>query len=183
MNIGYNGQDETALITSPRPSHADRSRATVPIDKPTPTLTPQQVEEFWALVRVDMYDADACWPWTGAFDSSGYGSFRWAMRPNRRTMAHRIAFILQRGDVPAGLELDHLCRNRDCCNPAHLEAVTHGENIRRSGPATKTHCKHGHEFTPSNTRMRRGHRECRACIKRSLADQWTRGSRKRGANG
>ena len=181
MNTGYNGQDATALVTPQRPSHADRSRATLPIDKPTPILTLQQTESFWALVRVDMYDSDACWPWAGSFDSAGYGSFKWA--PRRRTMAHRIAYVLVHGAVPVGLELDHLCRNRKCCNPSHLEAVTHAENIHRGKAATKTHCVNGHEFTPENTRRRRNKRECRACIKRSLAEQWKRGTRKRGANG
>lgn len=180
MNTGYNGQDATALLAPLRPSHADRSRETVPIDKPTPTLTPQQSERFWARVAV-VPDTDACWPWTGVLDSAGYGSFQWA--PRRRTMSHRIAYILQRGAVPAGLVLDHLCRNRQCCNPAHLEAVTHAENIHRGAAATKTHCINGHEFTEENTRRTGHRRECRACIKRYLADQWKRGTRKRGRNG
>lgn len=144
-------------------------------------LTAQQGARFWGKVLVA--SDDACWPWNGALDSHGYGSFRWSNRPIKQTMAHRIAFILGRGDVPTGLVLDHLCRNRKCCNPAHLEPVTHGENIRRGGPATKTHCVNGHEYTPENTRRRTGKRECRICIKASLKRSWALGTRKRGTNG
>ena len=171
------------LEASPRPSPhvAVGARERMATDKPIPSLTPQQVHEFWALVRVDMYDTDACWPWTGAIDTHGYGSYRWSLRPLHRCSAHRIAFILQRGAVPAGLELDHLCRNRSCCNPGHLEPVTHSENMRRMLP--RTHCKRGHEFTDNNTRLRRGKKECRTCIRLQLKDQWARGARKRGANG
>jgi hypothetical protein len=77
-----------------------------------------------------------------------------------------IAFV---GSVGEGLELDHLCRNRSCVNPAHLEAISHKENILRgesfsSINAKRTHCKHGHEFTPENTYRWRGKmRTCRAC--------------------
>ena len=152
-------------------------------DTPGPILTFQQREEFWALVEVDMVDGEACWPWKGAKDSHGYGSFRWSRKPIRQTMAHRIAFILVVGTVPAGMELDHLCRNRSCCNPGHLEPVTKAENLRRRPSVNKSHCKHGHELTAANTRIRRGRRECRLCVKRTLADQWARGARKRGANG
>ena len=62
-----------------------------------------------------------------------------------------VVYALLVGEIPAGLELDHLCRVRECVNPQHLEAVTHHENMLRSREATKTHCKHGHEFTPENT--------------------------------
>lgn len=183
MNTGYNGQDVTALSTSSRPNNADRGRIAVPISQITPSLSLYQIEEFWSRVGVDMYDDDACWPWKGAFDSHGYGSYRWSTRPLRQTMAHRIAFILVRGGVPDGLELDHLCRNTKCCNPRHLEPVTHAENIRRRSVA-QTSCKRGHEFTTENTRRRQGKgRECRTCVRAALRDAWKRGARKRGRNG
>lgn len=144
-------------------------------------LNPLQTARFWSKVQTGT--DDQCWPWIGTFDSHGYGSFRWSNKPIKQTMAHRVAFILKRGEVPSGLVLDHLCRNTKCCNPAHLEPVTQAENIHRGSAATKTHCVNGHEYTPENTRMRRGKRECRICVKASLAKAWKAGTRKRGANG
>lgn len=108
--------------------------------------------------RFDVTD-NGCWQWTGPVDQNGYGKFG-------RNVAHRRAYEELVGPVPEGLELDHLCHNRGCINPAHLEPVTRAENIRRAGPATKTHCVRGHEFTTENTMERPdrlGQRVCRAC--------------------
>ncbi|WP_414654556.1 HNH endonuclease signature motif containing protein [Intrasporangium sp.] len=69
------------------------------------------------------------------------------------------------GPIPEGLVLDHLCRNRACCNPAHLEPVTIRENILRGEPANRTHCPHGHAYTPENTRIDNNMRSCRTCIR------------------
>ena len=83
--------------------------------------------------------------------------------------AHRLAYEAAYGDIPDGLVIDHLCRNRRCINPQHLEAVTIGENALRgvgspAQNARKTHCKRGHEFTQENTiRLPHDRRECRAC--------------------
>ncbi|MEV4271931.1 HNH endonuclease signature motif containing protein [Micromonospora aurantiaca (nom. illeg.)] len=82
--------------------------------------------------------------------------------------AHRIAYEMKRGPVPDGLELDHLCRNRRCVRPAHLEPVTRRTNLLRGETiparlAERTHCRHGHEFTPENTYQWRGSRFCRTC--------------------
>ena len=80
-----------------------------------------------------------------------------------------MAYIYAVGEIPDGLSIDHLCRNRRCCNPAHLEAVTNRENLLR-GPTTqasrnavKTHCINGHEFTEANTYYRKDGRTCRTC--------------------
>ncbi len=95
-------------------------------------------------------DLGPCWLWLKGIDSSnGYARFR-------LEWAHRVSYKIHVGAIPEGLTIDHLCRVRHCVNPAHLEAVTRVENILRgtgwSGRnAQKTHCVHGHEFTPENT--------------------------------
>lgn len=125
---------------------------------------PPVEDRFWTKVK----KTDTCWLWTGT-KPDGYGRFYYdgAKRP-----AHRFAYELLVGPIPAGLEIDHLCRNHGCVNPDHLEPVTHAENLRRGKTRAwwnerKTHCKHGHPFTPENTytypgRKKRG---CRTCTR------------------
>lgn len=87
--------------------------------------------EVWFWERVAKGDPDECWLWTGHLGSGGYGAaYVRGVRTNRG--AHRVAYELAVGPVPDGLEIDHLCFTRRCCNPAHLEPVTHAENVRRS---------------------------------------------------
>lgn len=108
---------------------------------------------------------DGCWMWTGAVARDGYGKAQ-------GTSAHRAVYEATFGPVADGLDLDHLCRNRLCVNPDHLEPVTRAENQRRAAlhwaSTNATHCKNGHEFTPENTYMRPrsrggGVRQCRTC--------------------
>lgn len=120
-------------------------------------------DRFFAKVRVD---ESGCWLWQGHAFPNGYGAIR--MAPDRR-LAHRVAYELLVGTLPDGLVIDHLCRVRNCVNPAHLEAVTQGENVRRGvladgrkigGPV----CKRGHLYDAANTYVAAdGSRSCRAC--------------------
>lgn len=120
------------------------------------------------LQRISLPNLDGCMEWTGAINTSGYGHYN---RGLTYYLGHRASYEMFVGPIPEGLVIDHLCRNRACCRPDHLEPVTIGENIRRGEQATKTHCVHGHEFTPSNTYLRlTGGRECRACRKRRMAE-------------
>jgi hypothetical protein len=130
---------------------------------------------------LDKIDASGvCWEWTASRNAGGYGQFRVA-----RSMrgAHRVAYTLLVGPVPAGLDLDHLCRNRACVNPDHLQPVTRQTNIRRgsslvAGQARQTHCLRGHPFDGVNSYVSsRGKRECRACIRRKVREQRANGVR------
>lgn len=112
--------------------------------------------ERW-LEKVDK--TKTCWLWTGHITKDGYGAIqRGPSHPLGRgsSLAHRIGYELLVGPIPIGLELDHICRIRHCVNPDHLEPVTRRINVLRgiSPPAkraSRTHCLHGHEYTPENT--------------------------------
>jgi hypothetical protein len=119
------------------------------------------------LLRLSERRGD-CLVWTGSLSYSGYGRIQ-VNSEGGNTGAHRVAYQVWVGPIPDGLQIDHLCGVRNCIEPTHLEAVTHRENLLRSGNfiarnAWATHCIHGHEFTPENTKVRdKGHRECRTC--------------------
>lgn len=131
---------------------------------------------FWAKVQ----KGDGCWAWTGYTNPDGYGyaTYRNTDGEEHNATAHRVAWQLTHGLVPDGLSLDHLCRNRGCVNPAHLEPVTSAVNIYRGeGIAArnkaKTHCNHGHPLSGDNLIIRRdGGRKCRACKRVSGREAW-----------
>jgi hypothetical protein len=110
-----------------------------------------------------------CHNWTGA-NTLGYGSIGISFGGKKQKLStHRLAYEAERGPIPAGLVLDHLCRNPACCNPDHLEPVTQKENMRRGSFGSRTHCKHGHEYTPENTYLLARGRQCRECRRLAVA--------------
>src|SRR5690606_9570912 len=121
-----------------------------------------------------------CIEWPGQRNQDGYGV--WAKKiagRQQQVRAHRMVYEAVWGTIPPGLVLDHLCRNRACTNPGHLEQVTRGEDVRRGivsevqrgRHAARTHCKHGHKFTRENTRIVKDSRgvEYRDCVTCSRA--------------
>lgn len=130
---------------------------------------------FWS--KVDRSSSE-CWIWTAAVTNAGYGKFK-LPRDGKSISAHRLALLLTDGPVPDGMEVDHLCRNRRCVNPAHLEIVSREENQRRSredrGYVTTTgFCGRGHPLTASNTTGPR--KRCLTCARDYYAKSHGRGT-------
>lgn len=134
-------------------------------------------EDIWGSIIVG--SPDECWPWFRSLSTSGYGQFFFNKRLHT---AHRVTWELANGPVPEGLQLDHLCRNRRCCNPSHLEPVTGLENIRRSPlcNGSRTHCPQGHPYDADNVMINSvsKSRMCRTC---NYADSNARKRRRRAA--
>ncbi len=120
-----------------------------------------------------------CWDWLGTINKDGYGQVnvrrlgKWTT-----TTAHRFSYDLHIGMVNDGLHIDHLCKNRRCVNPDHLEAITRQENVNRSTIGHQrramTQCKYGHPLSGDNVRLWRGHRICKQCQYRNLVSSRSR---------
>ena len=122
-------------------------------------------ERFWRKV----VKHHACWLWTGTKTPSGYGSF--SVDTTKRSPAHRFSYEVLVSPIPKGKEIDHLCRNRSCVNPEHMEVVDHAENMRRSAPALKAACVHGHALEGENLYRspKTGRRQCKTCRREAFS--------------
>lgn len=141
-------------------------------------------DRFWAKVE----KTEECWEWKAGKSKPGYGRFG---VNGKNRLAHRVSYMLTVGEIPEGKVLDHLCKNKGCVNPAHLEPVDFVENVRRgtawnpekvaimqaAGVAEKkarTHCPAGHPYLGDNLYMYRGFRACMICRKAASARAYQR---------
>jgi hypothetical protein len=131
--------------------------------RPIPELSAQNLKRFMDKYTVDK---NGCWIW-GEKLRKGYGKFHFC---GNGYFAHRVAYSHWKGQVPEDLFIDHLCRNRACVNPNHMEAVSHRENVIRGEGSSaqrfrQTHCVNGHPLTPENVRYRKDRyaRNCKVC--------------------
>lgn len=137
---------------------------------------PRLPARFWVKV---LPVSSGCWQWHGAHIRNGYSAFS----TGRMQLGHRVAYEALVGQIPEGLVVDHLCRNRSCVNPDHLEPVTIRENLMRgqtpaAANAAKTHCPQGHPLVGGNllpSKLRQGKRCCRTCNRDQVARRTRRG--------
>lgn len=129
-------------------------------------MTPNLLPANWAA-KITVTES-GCWQWTGARNSNGYGIA--CIGDGRTALAHRATYTAMVAPIADGLQIDHLCRNRDCCNPAHLEPVTAAVNQQRA-KALITHCPQGHAYDGANTFYKSGARQCRECT-RAYKRRW-----------
>ena len=108
-----------------------------------------------------------CWEWNLSIGTHGYGQIGWYFSgKSAGTTAHRVAWVAVNGPIPEGMTIDHLCRNRKCVNPNHLQLLTNEENASNNGNSLKTHCVRGHAYEGDNLyKSPRGDRRCRECAK------------------
>lgn len=119
-----------------------------------------------------------CWIWQGGKDRDGYGTMWIGPKPTRkRRYVHRMSYEAFIDEIPDGLEIDHLCRVKICCNPDHLEVVTTQENTRRRDVAHQTdrYCRNGHRRTKENTYITPdGYRACGVCRTAAQRRYWSK---------
>lgn len=137
--------------------HGDPEKLLHPVN-----LSPE--ERFWPRVKAT---PEGCWEWQGNRNNVGYGLFKL----NRRyVVAHRFAYEAMISEIPDGLEIDHLCRNRACVNPYHMDPVTHRVNMQRGKLALRAECGKGHPFAGENLAFTSsGSRVCVTCKRAASA--------------
>ena len=169
--------DATRQVSSARQSHQENTwlARRADIDQ----LPPRIAAKVWPEPN------SGCWLWSAATDPRGYGRLRVGNTRTGRTMvwAHRVVWELLVGPIGAGLQIDHLCRNPACVNPAHLEPVTPQVNTLRGNSlsairARRTHCPRGHEY---DCRYGRVGRSSRGCLRCHAATESARRARNRAA--
>ena len=136
------------------------------------------IERF--LSKINVVDS-GCWEWSKPICPNGYANFGINYR---KMYAHRFIYEYYTGQLDPNLTIDHLCRNRKCVNPEHLEQVTMKENILRGQSpsalcAVKTHCLRGHEFTKENTLLIQNRRQCRKCCRIRCREDYVKNREKR----
>lgn len=135
------------------------------------------------LSKVNVRSELECWEYVGNINPDGYGRFSYTNLDGEyiTTPAHRISFSLFNGELVKGLVIDHICRNRACVNPSHLRQVSRKINAIENNDGTaylnslKTHCIHGHEYTPENTMRVYKHkdwRKCRTCERKKMREYY-----------
>lgn len=171
-------------LCNPHGAMQRRGEPLRPIQDRTGPICKEPLDRFVAYIALQ---DDGCIVWTGGKSGGksggGYGMFSavGTRGVEHRVLTHRWSYEQFVGPIPEGFDIDHLCRNRACLNPDHLEPVTRAENIRRAS-ALKTCCPAGHPYTAENTYVRPGtvHRKCRACARqRDLARAETRNAKRR----
>jgi hypothetical protein len=126
------------------------------------------------LDRVEIVGPLGCWIYP-TLNDSGYGVIGVGGRGGPTMRTHRVAYEHMVGPIPKGMDLDHVCRVRACCNPAHVVPVTRGENLARGVKKTlQTHCKQGHEMTGANVKHTKRQRICLECARRASREYQAR---------
>lgn len=148
-----------AKIVLDRPPKTDEDVIVIGMGGPKPKPMYERI-----LKRIDQ-SVEGCWEWPGSTTGNGYGTVSYYVDGIQKiALTHRILYEYFIGPIPEKYDIDHLCRNRICCNPAHLEPVTRMENARRGAKYRPSHCIHGHAYDEHNTIIRKtGHIRCREC--------------------
>ncbi|MHB8430205.1 MAG: HNH endonuclease [Acidimicrobiales bacterium] len=129
----------------------------------TRTISAVDASMLPPAIRNRVVVKEGCWSWMGWHNDRGYGYVHWN---GRDRPVHRVVVELLAGSVlPRGVDVDHLCRNAGCVNPAHLEPVTHHENMLRGSWGSRKACKYGHDWNvPGSVYLRKnGNRSCAVC--------------------